>query len=297
MVRAHRRFAEVFFALGLSLTFGRAAHSQAQSITARNLLTHASIVPGPCNDRRPAPGNRRETKSAHGTAPSGNLCDELTSDHNPASPSWRADVRDKANEDSVLEELKAMGEKGLTIERAREEVVQILEGHNRCAAWFEQAEPDAAKKFRSLHYTIDESSPQYVLKVQNPAGGWLYLQPYVASSMENASAGSTIAINGKGAFFQLRAGLRIVPKDGGPGGLSSAQLLHLDLYVGGTLGAQVVTLLHEFSHVVGLLPADGESASDRELSTQNTQMVLQRCRAQVEAAGKHKGLPLNRLTQ
>src|SRR5260370_37697362 len=99
----------------------------------RKLVSDASMGAGPCNDRRPAPGNRRETKSAHGTAPSGNLCDELTSDHNPASPSWRADVRDKANEDSVLEELKAMGAKGLTIERAREQEVQILQGHNRCA--------------------------------------------------------------------------------------------------------------------------------------------------------------------
>jgi hypothetical protein len=206
-------------------------------------------------------------------------------------------VHEKADEDPVLEELRAMGEKGRLIERARQEVAQILEGHNGCAAWFDQAEPDAARKFRSLHYAIDGSGPQYALKVQNFAGGWVYQQPYVASSMENASAGSTITINGKGAFFQLRAGVRIMPKDGGPGGLSTSQLLHLDLYVGGTLDAQVTTLLHEFTHVVGLLPADGESVSGQELSTQNTQIVLQHCRAQVEAAGKRKGLPLNRVTQ
>jgi hypothetical protein len=206
-------------------------------------------------------------------------------------------VHEKADEDPVLEELKAMGEKGLVIERAREDVLEILEGHNRCAAWFQQAEPDAAKKFRSLRYKIDEGGPQYALKIQNSAGGWFYQQPYVASSMEKASAGSTITINDGGAFFQLRAGVRIVPKDGGPGGLSTSQLLHLDLYVGGTLGAQVTTLLHEFSHVVGLLPADGESASGQELSTQNTQIVLQHCRAQAEAAGKHKESLSNRATQ
>jgi len=117
-----------------------------------------------------------------------------------------------------------MGAQGLTIELAREEVIEILEGRNRCAAWFEQTEPDATRKFRSLHYTIDESGPQYSLKIQNAAGEWLYQQPYIASSIEDAGASSTITINRKGAFFQLRAGVRIVPKDGGPGGLSTSQL-------------------------------------------------------------------------
>jgi hypothetical protein len=209
-----------------------------------------------------------------------------------ASPGHR-DVLEKAKEDPVLEELIAMGERGPIIERAREEVIEILEGHNGCAAWFVRAEPDAQGKFRSLRYTIDEGGPQYTLKTQNAAGGWLYQQPYAASSTEGASAGSTITINGKGAFFQVRSGVRIVPKDGGPGGLSLSRLLHIDLYVGGTLGAQVTALLHEFSHVVGLLPADGESVSGQELSTQNTQIVLRHCRAEVEAAGKHKSRFLN----
>jgi hypothetical protein len=203
------------------------------------------------------------------------------------------DVREKANEDAVLEELIAMGERGSIVERTREEVAEILGGHNGCAAWFAQAEPDARRKFRSLRYAIDESGPQYTLKTQNAAGGWLYQQPYAASSIEGASAGSTITINGKGAFFEARSGVRIVPKDGGPGGLSISRLLHIDLYIGGTPGAQVTALLHEFSHVVGLLPADGESASGRELSTENTQIVLRHCRAEVEAAGKHKSHFLN----
>jgi hypothetical protein len=172
-------------------------------------------------------------------------------------------------------------------------VLEILEGNNRCAAWFEKAEPDAARKFRSLHYALDESGPQYILKIQNPAGRWLYQQPYVARSIEDASAGSTITINGKGAFFQLRPGMHIDPHDGGSAGLNPYQLLRIDLYVGGTLRAQVSALLHEFSHVVGLLPPDGESVPDRELSMQNTQIVLRHCRAEVEAAGKHKGLFLN----
>src|SRR2546422_7869389 len=53
--------------------------------------------------------------------------------------------------------------------RAREAVLEILESQNRCAAWFQQAEPHAARKFRSLRYTIDDSGPQYTFKIQNAA--------------------------------------------------------------------------------------------------------------------------------
>ncbi len=292
MLRARRGFAVVFLAFTLSLISGGTARCQNQSIASLNSLARSPVVVRPCSESHPAPGITRETRLAHGTDLSGSPCDEPALDRRTTGSPRVADIREKATEDPVLEELTAMGERGRIIERARQEVVEILEGPNRCAAWFEQAEPDAARKFRSLRYAIDESGPQYALKIQNSAGQWLYQQPYVASSIENASAGSTITINGKGAFFRLRAGVHIVPKDGGPGGLSTSQLLHLDLYVGGTLDAQVVTLLHEFSHVVGLLPADGESLPGQELSTQNTQIVLQHCRAQVEGAGKHKGLLL-----
>ncbi len=293
MLRARGRFAVVFFVLALSLTSSRAAHAQARSITSPTSKARSPVVPWPCGDRRPTLVTQPEREQASKVDNADKLCAELAFNRSTTGSSRRTDVHEKAYEDPVLEELKAMGEQGRIIERAREAVVEILEGHNGCAAWFEQAEPDAAKKFRSLRYAVEESGPQYTLKIQNSAEGWLYQQPYVASSIENASAGSTITINSKGAFFQLRAGVRIVPKDGGPGGLSTSQLLHLDGYVGGTLGAQVTTLLHEFSHVVGLLPSDGENVSGQELSTQNTQIVLQHCRAQVEAAGKHKGSLLN----
>jgi len=188
-------------------------------------------------------------------------------DRNTNALPWHAEVREKEDEDPAMEELKGMGEQGLIIMRAREEVVEILHGQNRCAAWFEQAQSDAVRKFRSLRYTIDETDPQYTLKIQGADGRWHYQQPYVASSMEDASINSTITINGRGAFSSV--------------------------YVGGTLHAQVVALLHEFSHVVGLLAADGGSFVGRELSTQNTQIVLRHCRAQVEAAGKRKSLILH----
>jgi len=290
---ACRGFAVVFLAFGLSLICGKVAHTPDQSITSSTSMGRPKVIPRPCRDRRPVPGPQRKSGSVRETDRSDKLCAELAFDRSATASPGHGDVREKANEDPVLEELIAMGEQGLVIERARQEVLEILEGQNRCAAWFQQAEPEVARKFQSLRYRIDESGPQYTFKLQNASGEWLYQQPYVASSIEDASAGSTITINGKGAFFQLRSGVRIVPKEGGPGGLSASQLLHLDLYLGGTLDAQVTALLHEFSHVVGLLPADGGTVFGSELSTQNTQIVLRHCRAEVEAAGKHKGLFLN----
>src|SRR6267378_752750 len=293
MLWTGRRFAVVFLAFGLSLISGNVGHSQDQSIISTTSMARPTVVPRPCGDRRPVPGPQRRSGSVREADRSDKLCAEVAFDRSTTASLGHGDVREKANEDPVLEELKAMGEQGLVIERAREEVIEILEGQNRCAAWFQQAKPEVARKFQSLRYRIDENGPQYTLKLQNAAGGWLYQQPYVASSIEDASTGSTITINGKGAFFQLRAGVRIVPKDGGPGGLSASQLLRLDLYLGGTLDAQVTALLHEFSHVAGLLPADGGSVFGSELSTQNTQIVLRHCRGEVEAAGKHKSLFLN----
>jgi hypothetical protein len=293
MLQAPRRFALVFLAFGWSLISGQAVHSEDLALTSARSIAPRAVFPQQCGPRRPAPGTERESASPRAAEYSDILCAVVASDRSATASPGHADVQEKANEDAVLGELMAMGERGPTIERAREKVLEILAGHNGCAAWFAKAEPHAKRTFRSLRYTIDEGGPQYTLKTQNAAGAWLYQQPYAASSIEDASAGSTITINGKGAFFQVTSVVRIVPKDGGPAGLSISRMLHIDLYRGGTLGAQVTALLHEFSHVVGLLPADGESASGRELSTENTQIVLRHCRAEVEAAGKHKSSFLN----
>jgi hypothetical protein len=290
VLQARGRFAVVSFAFGFLLIFGKATYSQGRSNSFPTSKNRPLVIAVPCADRRPVPDARRESVSARAAEPSGKPCAELPSDRNATASPWHSDEPGKEDGDPVVEELRAMGERGLMILRAREEVVEILEGQNRCAAWFGQAEPDAVTKFRSLHYRIDDSGPRYISKIQGADRGWRLKQPYVASSIEGASAGSTITINGGGAFFQVRSGLRIVPIDGGPGGLSISQLLHIDLYVGGTYSARVVALLHEFSHIAGLLPADGGGLAGAELSTQNTQIVLRYCRAQVEAAGKHRGM-------
>ena len=297
MLQARGRFAVVSLVLVFLLTFGQVAHSQKRSNTFPSSKGRALVTPRPCADgsSRPVPDTRRESVSAREADHADKLCAELPLDRNATASRWRSDKGEKENIDPIRDELKGMGEKGLMILRAREDVIEILEGQNRCAAWFGQGEADPVSKFRSLHYGIDETGREYTLKIQGADKGWRYQQPYVASSIEGASAGSTITINGRGAFFQLRSDLRIVAADGGPGQLSTSQLLHIDFYVGGTLHAQVIALLHEFSHIAGLLPVDGGSLAGSELSTQNTQIVLRHCRAQVEAAGKHRNLLLNPL--
>ena len=292
MLQARGRFAVVSFAFGFLFIFGQVAHSQERSNTFPTAKGQALVIPTRCAGRKPVPDSRRQSVSAREADHGDKLCAELPLDRNATASRWRSE---KENIDPIRDELKGMGEKGLMILRAREDVIEILEGQNRCAAWFGQGEADPLSKFRSLHYAIDETGREYTLKIQGADKGWRYQQPYVASSIEGASAGSTITINGRGAFFQLRSDLRIVAADGGPGQLSTSQLLHIDFYVGGTLHAQVIALLHEFSHIAGLLPVDGGSLAGSELSTQNTQIVLRHCRAQVEAAGKHRNLLLNPL--
>jgi len=288
VLQARGRFAVVFLVFGILLGSSKVAHSQEQSIAALASIDRPTVVPRACGDRWPVSDTLRVRLSTIEADHWDKLCAEFRFDRNATASPSHADVRQEDGQDSVPEELKAMGERGLIILRAREAVVELLQGQNRCAAWFEQAESGAVGKFQSLHYAIDEAGPPYSLKIQGTDGGWRYQQPYVASSMENASAGSSITLNGRGAFFQLRSPMRIITTDGGPEGPATSQLLHLDVYLGGTLRAQVVALLHEYSHVVGLLPADGGSFGGLELSTQNTQTMLRHCRAQVEAAGKHK---------
>jgi hypothetical protein len=42
----------------------------------------------------------------------------------------------------VVLELSALGKLGDTIARAREQVIDILQNRNACAAWFQEADPD-----------------------------------------------------------------------------------------------------------------------------------------------------------
>ncbi len=128
---ACRGFAVVFLAFGLSLISGKVAHTQDQSITSSTSMARPKVIPRPCGDRRPVPGPQRKSGSVREADRSDKRCAEVAFDRRATASLGHGDVREKANEDPVLEELKAMGEQGLVIERAREEVIEILEGFHR----------------------------------------------------------------------------------------------------------------------------------------------------------------------
>jgi hypothetical protein len=194
----------------------------------------------------------------------------------PAQPSVLADVD---------AELSLLGSAGFAVAGARQQVLQILDEHSTCSAWYAQAEENPQRKFASLHYRIDEEGEDTAVGEYKPVG-WFYRQPWVARAQQNVGAGSVITLNGHGAFFLLRAPFKVRVTEGAVPFDRSPVHLHVDNYSGGSLNAQVVTLLHEYAHIVGLLPVDFGEANSGSLSTQNTSTVLRHCRKQVEASSK-----------
>jgi hypothetical protein len=72
----------------------------------------------------------------------------------------------------------------------------------------------------------------------------------------------------------------------------STRALRVGPYWGDTPNAQVLALLHEFGHVIDLLPSDGEDQEGK--SAQNTNEVLRYCRAEVESSARRGTLAARR---
>jgi len=215
-----------------------------------------------------------------------NECDGPEPDHTRfpyEPPVRRAEPRQTAG--FVEAELSRLGSVGLPVAGARQQVLQILGEHSSCSAWFSQAEDNPQQKFASLHYLIDEEGEDTAVG-EAGAIGLTFREPYVARAQENVGAGSVITLNAHGAFFRARAPFKVRLHDGAPMFERSPVYLHVARYSGGSLNAQVATLLHEYAHIVGLLPIDFGRADSGSVSTQNTFTVLQHCRKQVEASSK-----------
>jgi hypothetical protein len=80
-------------------------------------------------------------------------------------------------EDCVALELSALGQRGDTIERAREQVIDILQPGNSCSTWFQETDPDATELFRSLHFELEVGGTSYVYSVRDSARGQLFKHP------------------------------------------------------------------------------------------------------------------------
>ena len=198
------------------------------------------------------------------------------------APTQSYSERTANQEECVALELSALGKRGDTIARAREQVIDILQHANACSAWFEEADPDATEIFRSLHFELEVGGTSYVYSVRDSARGQLFKHPWAARTTENGGRNSVIQLNGNGPFFNRTS--RIMQLD--PGGTFAWPAGNLRLtissYNADTPEAQITILLHELGHIIGRLPEDGDSWDGR--SSQNTSEVLRHCKIEVRAA-------------
>jgi hypothetical protein len=186
-----------------------------------------------------------------------------------------------ASSDIVRDDLNTMGKRGQSILRARDKVLQILEAQNACSDWYRTKDPNAAATFRTLTFALDRDGDVYVRTIPESGGIQLIRNPYVAKVLQGEGPNATVTINTNGAFFFSMANVVDDRFEGGPMSFRGSRPIQIGPYAGGSFRAQVLALLHEFGHVVDLLPVDHDDYEGK--SRQNTADVLHACRAQVES--------------
>jgi hypothetical protein len=183
--------------------------------------------------------------------------------------------------DPILVKLSAFGKAGAKIARAREEILDILRAENACTEWFATKDAKPADTFQSLNFLLDQRGPKNVFESDVAASIFIIRQPYVARATQDGGAHTAITINAYGAFYRTQGNaIKVVP-EGGPVHADGTRLLTVGAYRGDTLPAQMVTLLHEFGHIIDLLPEDADNLDGK--SVRNTNEVLRHCRGEVEA--------------
>jgi hypothetical protein len=201
------------------------------------------------------------------------------------APSPSYSERMPHHDDRVVLELSALGKRGETIVRAREQVLDILQQGNACTAWFQQAAPDPAEVFRSLHFELAMGEPRYVYGMRDSERGQILKHPWAAKSIENGGPNSTILLNASGPFFnRISAVMQLDPR-GMVARPDGNRPLTVSSYDGNTPEAQITILLHELGHITGRLPEDDDSWDGR--SSRNTSEVLRHCKAETRAAAHH----------
>ena len=174
----------------------------------------------------------------------------------------------------VARELSAFGRRGELIARTRAQVLEILNGQNTCAAWFQEANPETLDVFRSLHYQLDMSGSSEIYSIRDDRGRLILKYPWGAKSDEFGGVDSTIVLNRDGPFF---VGVSRVAQ--GPASASGWIQVMLGPYVGNTAEARITIVLHELGHIVGRLPGDDGSWNGR--SSRNTAEMLQHCKSDI----------------
>ena len=201
----------------------------------------------------------------------------------PCNLSAQAITPCSASSDIVRDDLNTMGKQGQSILRARDKVLEILQAQNACTDWYRTKSSDPVAVFRTLTFSVDRNGDGFVRTTPATEGVEIIRNPYVASVEQDGGANSTVTINANGAFFYPAANLVEDRFKGGPVDFHGARAIAVGPYSGGSFRAQVLVLLHEFGHVIDLLPEDRDDRDGR--SRQNTLDVLRACRAEVESKG------------
>ena len=207
---------------------------------------------------------------------------------NPCNPSSPAQAGCNSPRDLVQEYLESIGKPGRKILRAREKVLEILETENACSVWFREKDLNPAETFRTLTYVVDRQGEEFILESKAPDNMTIFRNPYVAKVFQGDGRYATITINGKGAFFSPIANVVEVSREGGPVRDRRPRVTDVGPYAGDTMHAQVLVLLHEFGHVLDILPTDENDVGGK--SVHNTNEVLHFCRSEVESKGKRATL-------
>jgi len=197
-----------------------------------------------------------------------------------------SDIPCKNDEQRIQMQLLAMGKRGETIARIREQVTEILQNRNACSAWYQGVDADPAGTFRSLEFVLDTNGPPYVHGIRDSRDVIQFKHPYVASAKENAGRNSAIRLNANGAFFNHSSSVIEEPPDGGPARPIGIRTLRVDSYPGDTPEAQLTAMLHELGHIVGRIPEDSDSLDGQ--SARNTAEVLRYCRPEIRAMARKR---------
>lgn len=199
----------------------------------------------------------------------------------PCNLSTQAITPCSTSRDMVRDDLNTMGKQGQSILRARDKALEILQTENACTDWYRTKSSDPAAVFRTLTFSVDRNGDGYVRKTPVDQGVEMIHNPYVASVEQDGGADSTVTINANGAFFYPAANVLEDRYKGGPVDFHGSHAIVVGPYVGGSFRAQVLVLLHEFGHVIDLLPEDHDDRDGK--SRQNTLDVLRACRTEVES--------------
>jgi hypothetical protein len=202
----------------------------------------------------------------------------------PCNPSGLAGDGCRPLKDAVHANLDSGSRPGRKILQVRDRILEILQSENACTDWYRSKDADPASTFRTLSFEVDRKGPDFVVETREPGNTVVDRNPYVARVIQGEGSFATVTINANGAFFSTMAKVAQSAKEGGPLDFRGVHLLKVGPYSGNTLQAQVLTLLHEFGHLLELLPVD-EGDRDGQ-SVQNSIEVLRYCRAEVESKAR-----------